>query len=125
MGFMVHFCPKENTSCVIFIVEKTPCTCAHHEWQDDERIPECCCKPQTEDEPDDLCCDTLLFVLDAAQSVVDYLKVEVPMEVLAIAPQITYNSLRIFHETAVTAFHATNIVSGPDGGLASITPLRL
>lgn len=126
MGFTLHLCPKDNTSCVVFLVEKTPCTCTHHyRGQDEENIPECCCQTDTQEEPSDLCCDTFLYILDTAQSIVDYLKVEGQMDVLAIAPHITFDNFCILCEAVFTAFHAANIVQGPDGGLASIIPLRL
>jgi hypothetical protein len=125
MGFTVHTCFKDNTSSVVFLVDETPCTCTHHAEQDKENIPECCCKPDIQEEPDDQCCDTFLYVLDTAQSIGDYLEVEAPVAVWTIAPQTTSNHLHILYETTATAFHAATIVRGPDGGLASITPLRL
>ena len=127
MGFEVHTCFKEGNSKVIFLADETPCTCKHHKSDDmDSSAPDSCCsQPVEQEEPEDLCCYTSIYILNPEQNVVDYLKVGAPKVLLAFTAPTMYNNLNILNNNTFSAFHVANAAPGPDGGLASITPLRL
>jgi|GEM_PF-2437752 len=126
MGFGVHRCSKDGTSKIMLLTREMPCSCNHHDKeQDNGGRSECCRNSNKQDEPDDRCCETLLCVLDTEQTVAECVQVEAQTPVWTVAPQTTAKDLCIFCQSTTTAFHAAGIVLGPDGGLDSIIPLRL
>jgi hypothetical protein len=86
------------------VQEKKTCGCGKHE--------NCCCRKLT-------------FILDEAQNVNNKIKIEVQRTFVCITYLKASYDLNTFYDTNTLAFHATDIARGPDGGIVSITPLRL
>jgi len=125
MGFEVHTCFKDGSSKVMFLADEISCTCAHHGGNEvDGNLDACCCEP-VEQEEFDLCCYTSVNLLNPEQIAAKNIKVESPAIALAFAMPTTHNNLSILNDTPICTFHAANVVHGPDGGIVSITPLRL
>jgi len=129
VGYGMHNCSKDGTSKVMLLTQEKPCSCNHHDKEpDNDDLPECCRnagQPDEPDEPDDRCCETLIYILDTEQTVADCIQVKVPVAVWAVVPQIINNDLCVLYESTLVAFHVAGIALGPNGGLDSITPLRL
>jgi len=131
VGFGIHVCSKDRTTKPMLLTQKMPCSCHQNEEgvQNDDSDsccgPSCCgsfCEP---DEAGNPCCHTVVYILENEINIVDCMQVEAPTDVLALVIPIISNEYSVPCETAIIAFHTVDIVFGPDGGLDSITPLRL
>ena len=127
MGFDVHICSKEGSSKVIFLSKRSPCGCPACQLSksNDQEVPECCRQYSDEKECHERCCQTIFYIIEDAQDCVDAASVEAPTLTLDLYPPIIANELCIPHYPTIAALCTACIVRGPDGGLTSVTPLRL
>ena len=117
VGFRVHVCTMSNSSEVVLPTQETPCDAQHNGCQEQKT----CCN----NKPNDCCCLTMVYQLDETQEIVNITKIKEPLVVLdMIYPILSYNFSLLFTAPSYS-IHTTDIVYGPDGGITSITPLRL
>ncbi|MCL2502482.1 MAG: hypothetical protein FWE99_05055 [Bacteroidales bacterium] len=120
MGFALHVCAAEGSSKLLLMTGESPC---HHQHtgdhEEDHDHKDCGC-----DEHDDRCCHTLVYILDEAQNVMDYVKINVPDAWNTISLRAS-KDIPVLYGSALPVLYTADIVRGPDGGLTSITPLRL
>ena len=125
IGFEVHTCGMEGVSRVTWITKENTCSCCC--CADHTVIKDCCGNAiEQEEDMDNHCCETSVYILDNVHNVtISATTKAAPAVVLDAAPLTASGLLFACNDHTVQHYSTVKIVHGPDGGLASITPLRL
>jgi len=121
MGIASHTCDAEGTIQFRLLTGASLChhkDMGHREEVDDHEA--CGCNRHG-----DHCCHTSVYVLDNARKIVEGVRIDAPEGLDVVILWARSNNIFVLYELTLRAFHAATIVLGPDGGFASITPLRV